>query len=189
MIREALFSLSILSGLQLLCANISGADKQTKAAVLQLSSTAFQMGQAIPAKYTCDGANVSPPLAWSGAPPGTKSFALICEDPDAPKGAFTHRVIYGIPASEKQIAEGVSAGESLPAGAKQGINDFKRAGYGGPCPPPGKPHRYFFKLYALDTDLDLKARPSKKDLLKAMDKHVVGEGELTGTYARSGGKP
>src|SRR6266540_1402431 len=120
-----------------------------------LTSTAFTDGAAIPVKYTCDGADVSPPLAWSGAPAGTKSFALICDDPDAPRGTWVHWVLFNLPAQEKELAEGTPTSARLPNSARQGKNDFGNIGYGGPAPPKGKPHRYFFKLYALDQTLDL----------------------------------
>jgi Raf kinase inhibitor-like YbhB/YbcL family protein len=190
MIRNAFLLAAILGGFQLLSSHALGADKQTQTnvQVLRVSSPAFQTGKPMPAKYTCDSANVSPPLAWSGAPPTTKSFALICEDPDAPKRTFTHWVMYNIPATETQLAEGLPSSDTLPSGAKQGMNDFNRAGYGGPCPPPGNAHRYLFKVYALDAAPNLMAGASKKDLLKAMNKHILAQGELTGTYARPGGK-
>src|SRR5216683_6772325 len=122
---------------------------------LQLTTSAFPSQGTIPKKFTCDGSDVSPPLAWSGAPPGTRSFALIVDDPDAPVGTWVHWVLYDLPANTKELAEGVPKQEQLSNGARQGRNDFRKIGYGGPCPPPGKPHRYFFKLYALDKKLDL----------------------------------
>src|SRR3989304_2756237 len=118
---------------------------------IQLTSSAFTDGSPIPARHTCDGPDVSPMLKWSGAPAGTKSFALICDDPDAPAGTWVHWVIYGIPPDTTDLPEGVPPDETLPDGSRQGKNDFGRIGYGGPCPPPGKPHRYYFKIYALDT--------------------------------------
>ena len=145
---------------------------------IQLTSSAFAEGNPIPAKYTCDGEDVSPPLKWSSMPEGTKSLALISDDPDAPVGTWVHWVIYGIPPDATELQEGVPTSEVLTNGAKQGITDFKRIGYGGPCPPPGGPHRYFFKLYALDTDLDLKPGATKRDLLRAMEGHILADKPL-----------
>jgi len=151
---------------------------------LQLTSSAFKEGSSIPAKYTCDGADVSPALKWCDTPPHAESFALICDDPDAPMGTWVHWVLYNLPAASTELSENIPATETLPNGAKQGVTDFKRVGYGGPCPPPGKPHRYFFKLYALDAELSLKPRETKKELLKAMHGHVLAEASLMGTYQR-----
>jgi Raf kinase inhibitor-like YbhB/YbcL family protein len=156
-----------------------GEDKMT----LKLTSTAFDEGGMIPAQYTCDGQNVSPPLAWSGVPEAAKSLALVADDPDAPGGTWTHWVIYQIPATEKGLAENVPARDTLDDGARQGKNDFKKTGYGGPCPPSGT-HRYFFKLYALDTDLNLPPGSTKDQLLKATEGHVVAQGQLMGRYKR-----
>ncbi len=151
---------------------------------IQLTSSAFTEGAPIPLKYTCDGEDRSPPLRWSGVPPGTKSIALICDDPDAPVGTWVHWVLYNIPAATLELPEGVATGEVVLGGARQGINDFKRIGYGGPCPPRGNPHRYFFKLYALDAELSLKPKATKKDLVSAMQGHLLAEGQLVGTYKR-----
>ena len=151
---------------------------------IKVTSTAFTEGQPIPAKYTCDSDDVSPPLQWMNAPTNTKSFALICDDPDAPVGTWVHWVLYDLPASTSALAEDAAKTQPLTGGAKQGLNDFRRIGYGGPCPPPGKPHRYFFKLYALDTVLNVKAGLTKKELLKVTNGHVLAEGRLVGTYQR-----
>lgn len=151
---------------------------------IPISSPAFQEGKPIPTQYTCDGEDLSPPLKWSKVPEGTKSLALISEDPDAPAGIWVHWVLYNLPPTITELPEGMPTQEVLPNGAKQGINDFKRIGYGGPCPPPGKPHRYFFKLYALDTELDLKPGATKQELLRAMEGHILAEGQLMGTYQR-----
>jgi len=151
---------------------------------IQVTSTAFADGQTIPAKYTADGSDVSPPLQWSNAPANAKSFALIADDPDAPVGTWVHWVIYDLPAGTSALPEGVAKTEYTTGNAKQGINDFKRLGYGGPSPPPGKPHRYFFKLYALDSLLSLKPGATKNALLKAMEGHVLAQGQLMGTYQR-----
>ncbi len=152
--------------------------------MFELSSTAFEPETTIPRDYTCDGDDRSPPLAWHDAPPGTASYALICDDPDAPAGTWVHWLIWNVPGDGQSLPEGVPADETLPDGARQGQNDFRRIGYGGPCPPRGRPHRYFFKLYALDTTLDLAPGASKKQLLKAMQDHVLAEAELMGRYGR-----
>jgi Raf kinase inhibitor-like YbhB/YbcL family protein len=151
---------------------------------MQLTSPAFSEGSAIPAKHTCDGTNLSPALKWSGVPAGTKSLALIADDPDAPAGTWVHWVLYDLPGGTAELAEGQPKSQYLPGGAKQGLNSFKKLGYDGPCPPPGKPHRYFFKLYALDSVLDLKPGASKKDVEHAMEKHILAQGQLMGTYKR-----
>ncbi len=163
--------------------NCNAAEKAGKER-MELTSTAFTNGAAIPAKHTCDAKNVSPPLKWSGVPAGTKSLALIADDPDAPVGTWVHWVLYDLPATTTELSEDVPKSQYLAGGAKQGLNDFRYLGYGGPCPPPGKPHRYFFKLYALDTVLDLKPGLKKKDLESAMQKHTLGEAQLMGTYQR-----
>jgi len=150
---------------------------------IKITSSAFEDGGLIPAKYTCDGADVSPPLQWNKVPEGTKSIALICDDPDAPMGTWVHWVIFGLPADIRELAEDVPPDKTLPNGARQGTSDFGRIGYGGPCPPSGT-HRYFFKIYALDRELDLPAGARKRDLLKAMEGHIVGQGELIGKYKR-----
>jgi hypothetical protein len=151
---------------------------------MQLTSTAFKEGESIPAKYTCDGTNVSPPLQWSGVPATAKCLVLIADDPDAPMGTWVHWVVYDLPASASQLPEDVPKGEDVPSGGKQGISGFRKLGYGGPCPPPGNPHRYFFKLYALDAPLGLKPGVTKQEVESAMDKHVLAQGQLMGTYKR-----
>ncbi len=149
-----------------------------------VKTAAFTNGGEIPKKYTCDGADLSPALHWDNAPAITQSFALIADDPDAPVGTWTHWVLWEIPAKATALQEGVPKVEGLTDSARQGRNDFKRVGYGGPCPPPGKPHRYFFKLYALDAKLDVKAGASRGELERAMKGHVLAEAELMGTYGR-----
>ncbi len=151
---------------------------------LKLTSNAFAKGDAIPRRYTCQGDDVSPMLKWTGAPEGTKSFALICDDPDAPRGTWVHWVIYNIPADAGSLAEGIPGSAELPNDARQGINDFQNYGYGGPCPPAGGPHRYYFKLYALDIALDLKPGATKKELLAVMQGHALAQGRLMGKYER-----
>jgi Raf kinase inhibitor-like YbhB/YbcL family protein len=158
---------------------------------IKITSTAFQAGGSIPSKYTCEDRDLSPPLAWSGAPDGTKSFALIVDDPDAPDPAkpqrmYVHWVVYNIPAATVALAENASK-KGLPKGAVQGKNDWGKAEYGGPCPPIGR-HRYFFKLYALDTELTGLSSPTKADLERAIHGHVLDSGELIGTYQKASTK-
>jgi Raf kinase inhibitor-like YbhB/YbcL family protein len=154
---------------------------------LILTSPVFANNGAVPKQYTCEGADISPPLRWSGAPQGTKSFALIIDDPDAPdprapKMTWVHWVVYDIPADANGLAEGATK-RGLPVGAQQGLNDWKRADYGGPCPPIGR-HRYFHKLYALDTVLPDLGHATKARLLDAIKGHVTAEAELVGTYQK-----
>jgi len=151
---------------------------------LQISSAAFSAGEAIPRKFTCDGPDASPQLKWNDAPANTQSIALIMDDPDAPGGTWVHWVLYDLPANNRELSEGVAKQEQLPSGARQGRNDFGKIGYGGPCPPPGKPHRYFFKLYALDTMLGGAKITNKADLLAAMKGHIVAQAELMGKYKK-----
>ncbi len=150
---------------------------------IKITSSAFEDGGLIPAKYTCDGADVSPPLQWDAVPEGTKSIALICDDPDAPMSTWVHWVLFNLPSDAKELAENIPTEETLPNGAKQGVNDFGRVGYGGPCPPSGT-HRYFFKIYALDTEVGLPAGADKRQLLKAMEGHILEQGQLIGKYKR-----
>jgi Raf kinase inhibitor-like YbhB/YbcL family protein len=152
---------------------------------LQITSPAFADGERIPVKHTADGDDVSPELRWGGLPPNTQSIALVCEDPDAPRGIWTHWVLFNLPADKPMLAEGVSTEKELPDGTRQGKNDFGKIGYGGPSPPKGKPHRYYFKLYALDTKLNLSAGATRQQLLDAIKGHVVAEGQLMGQYGRS----
>jgi Raf kinase inhibitor-like YbhB/YbcL family protein len=166
------------------CGAGHGESAKEKPMSIEITSAAFAEGQPVPAKYTCQGRNLSPPLKWTGAPANTKSFALIADDPDAPVGDWVHWVLFNLTPATTELAEDMPQSQYLPGGARQGMNDFHRLGYGGPCPPPGKPHRYFFKLYALDTILDLKPGASKQDLLGAMEGHLLAQGQLMGTYQR-----
>jgi Raf kinase inhibitor-like YbhB/YbcL family protein len=147
---------------------------------IELTSTAFREGDTIPKQYTGDGKDVSPPLQWGEPPAGTKSFALICDDPDAPRGTWVHWVLFNLPAEQRELTEGAPA----EGGARQGKNDFGNLGYGGPAPPPGKPHRYFFKLYALDRLLDVAAGATKEQVVAALQGHVLAEGQMMGRYGR-----
>jgi len=160
--------------------------KEKGAKVFQIKSSAFKNGERIPKKYTCEGEDVSPPVEWSGAPEGTKSFVLIVDDPDAPIGTFNHWVIYDIPASKNSLPEGVQKKPEIEGGIKQGRNDFGKVGWGGPCPPPGHgTHRYFFKIKAISQEtLKLPPGASKSEVLKAIDGKVLGEAEFFGTYSR-----
>ena len=150
---------------------------------LIVSSSAFQPGELIPKKYTCDGEEVSPPIAWSDVPKQTKSIALISDDPDAPRGTWVHWVIFNIPADSKGLPENIQPRSTSPDGSRQGMNDSREIGYGGPCPPSGT-HRYYFKVYALNTTPTLESGATKAQLLKAMEGHILGEGEVMGTYKR-----
>ncbi|MBI3324317.1 MAG: YbhB/YbcL family Raf kinase inhibitor-like protein [Candidatus Omnitrophica bacterium] len=149
-----------------------------------LSSPAFQAHTPIPKPYTCDGTDISPALTWTDPPAGTKSFALIMDDPDAPVGTWVHWVVYNLPAAIRHLPEQVPALPSLADQSRQGRNDFRRVGYGGPCPPPGPAHRYVFKLYALDTMLGLEAGQTKAELERTMEGHILDKAELVGTYRR-----
>ena len=150
---------------------------------LQLISTAFAARQPIPARYSCLGQDVSPPLAWADPPQGTQGFALIADDPDAPVGIWVHWVLYNLPAGSRELPEVAPLDEKLGDGSLNGQNSWGRVGYGGPCPPAGT-HRYFFRLYALDTQLDLPAGKDKKQVLKAMEGHILAQAELMGTFTR-----
>ncbi len=151
---------------------------------LALKSSAFKQGEHIPPKYTCSSLDYSPPLEWSDIPLNTESFALICEDPDAPFGIWVHWVIFNIPKDTTHLDENIPKVSHLSKGIIQGINDFGKFGYGGPCPPAGKPHRYFFKLYALDGKIDLKGKVTREKLLSVIKNHILEETYLIGIYGR-----
>ena len=148
----------------------------------ELRSAAFEDGGYIPRKHTCDGPDVSPPLSWTEPPEGTKSLALICDDLDALAGSWVHWVLFGLPPETRELSEEVPTQGTLPGGGKQGRNDFRRIGYGGPCPPRGRAHRYLFKLYALDAEPDLSPGATKRELLRAIEGHILAEAELMGRY-------
>jgi Raf kinase inhibitor-like YbhB/YbcL family protein len=150
---------------------------------INVTSTAFEEGGAIPPRYTCDGLDISPPLSWSSLPDGAQSLALIADDPDAPSGTFVHWVLYNLPLDTLRLPEDVPKQETLPSGAVQGLNGAGKIGYMGPCPPSGT-HRYFFKAYALDTELDLGPGATKEDLVSVMEGHVLTESRLMGTYRK-----
>jgi len=151
--------------------------------MMKITSSAFEEGSLIPRKYTCDGADISPPLQWSSVPDGAKVFAIICDDPDAPMGTWVHWVIYNLPATLNELSENVPKLGTLPNGARQGRNDFGRTGYGGPCPPGGT-HRYYIKFYALSEELKAEAGLTKSGLLNAMKGHILAEAQLMGKYKR-----
>lgn len=150
---------------------------------LELTSSVFRSGGTIPPKYTCDGDDVSPPLQWSDPPEGTRSFALLVDDPDAPMGTWVHWVLLNLPSESRTLPQAVEPDAVLPDGSHHGQNSWGRIGYGGPCPPSGT-HRYFFKLYALDGPLDVASGVGKEELLQAMEGHVLAIAELMGTYSR-----
>jgi Raf kinase inhibitor-like YbhB/YbcL family protein len=150
---------------------------------LEITSSAFAEGEMIPTRYTCDGPDVSPDLAWSGVPETAQSLALICDDPDAPVGTWVHWVLFNIPAGVSGLPSEIPPDANMENGARHGTNDFGRLGYGGPCPPGGT-HRYFFKLYALDTALDLESGITKARLLEAMEGHIMAEAQLMDKYKR-----
>jgi Raf kinase inhibitor-like YbhB/YbcL family protein len=150
----------------------------------EIHVSAFANGTTIPAKYTADGKEVSPKLDWSGTPEGAKALVLIMDDPDAPRGLWVHWLVYDLPADTQTLPEGVGKGATLPAGAKEGINSWNRSGYGGPSPPPGKPHRYYFKLYALSAPTGLNAGVTKAELEAAIKDKTLGMAQWMGTYGR-----
>ena len=161
---------------------VSAPEEEVSEPAMKITSTAFVEGESIPAKYTCDGEDVSPPLRIGGLPAGTRSLAIIADDPDAPRGAWVHWVVYGIAPDTTDLPEGYAA--DLPGGAYHGMNDFGDQGYGGPCPPVGSAHRYFFKVYALDKEIGLNPGATKTDLLSEMEGGILGSGQLMGTYRR-----
>ncbi len=179
-----------LAGAALAAATLGSPAQAEEAKPMQLTSSAFAHDGSIPAKHTCEGEDVSPPLAWSDPPAGTKSFAIIIDDPDAPdprapRTVWVHWVVYDLPASARSLPEAVRSARNLPAGARMGKNDWGKAAYGGPCPPVGR-HRYFHKLYALDVALGDRGALTKAQLLGAMEGHLVAKAELVGRYEKRG---
>ena len=156
---------------------------QATTAALKLTSFAFAENQPIPPQYTCSGINISPPLEWMGIPKSSKTLAIIAEDTDAPGGTWAHWVVYNLPADTIGMVENLPSTEDLKGGGFQGKNDFEKIGYGGPCPPSGT-HRYYFKIYALDNELPLKAGATKADVEKAMSGHILAQAQLMGTYRK-----
>lgn len=151
---------------------------------MQLKASAFKVGTDIPDQFTCDGSNISPALNWSAPPEGTQSFVLIMDDPDAPGRTWVHWLLYDLPGTERDLPEGVVPKGTIPSGARQGLNDFRKTGYGGPCPPPGPAHRYYFRLYALDTALHLKAGATRQQIDRLIRGHVLADAELMALYRR-----
>jgi Raf kinase inhibitor-like YbhB/YbcL family protein len=158
------------------------ADQGPSLSGFSIRAEAFKPGADIPRKFSCQGSDASPALAWTDPPAGTQSLVLIVDDPDAPAGTWVHWVLYDLPPSVRRLAEALPPTAEVTGGGRQGANDFGKTGYGGPCPPPGKPHRYFFKLYALDTRLNLKAGVTKSDVEQAMKGHVLAKAEMVGRY-------
>ncbi len=186
MLKNVLISIVVLILLFCSCKDSGQADSETargKKMEIKITSSTFDDGGLIPAKYTCDGADISPPLQWDAVPEGARSIALICDDPDAPMGTWVHWVLFDLPAETRELAEKFPDDETLPDGTRQGITDFGKTGYGGPCPPSGT-HRYFFKIYALDTKIEPVAIADKDHLLKVMEGHILGQGQLIGKYKR-----
>jgi Raf kinase inhibitor-like YbhB/YbcL family protein len=182
--RHSLTIIGLLALVIYLGACGQAAPQPAAGVALSLQSSAFADSETIPVRYTCDGDDVSPALSWAEPPAGTQALALVVDDPDAPVGTWVHWVLFNLPATVRSLPEGVFAGESLPEGGLQGANSWKQLEYGGPCPPQGSTHRYFFKLYALDTSLDLSAGATKGDVEKAMNGHVLAQGQLVGRYSR-----
>jgi Raf kinase inhibitor-like YbhB/YbcL family protein len=151
---------------------------------MQIRTKAFAEGSPIPAKFTCEGSDCSPPLEWDQVPASAQSLALLVDDPDAPSGTWTHWIVFNLAPGTGGLPEDMPRTQYLPGGARQGLNDFKRLGYGGPCPPAGRPHRYFFRLYALDCVLDLRPGIARVELERAMHGHVLDQGQVMGTYQR-----
>jgi Raf kinase inhibitor-like YbhB/YbcL family protein len=176
--------LALVAAMMALAALPSSAEEGGTSMAFSISSSAFKAGGSIPREFTADGRDVSPALSWENPPPGTQSFALICDDPDVPVGTWIHWVLWNIPASARGLPQGVPALKVSPDGSAQGKNDFGRIGYGGPSPPRGKPHRYFFRLYALGQKLSLAAGASRKQLDAAMAGKILAAAELVGTYGR-----
>jgi Raf kinase inhibitor-like YbhB/YbcL family protein len=162
---------------------LGAGEEGKKMQTIELKSASFGSGEMIPRKYTCDGEDVSPALSWGSIPEGTKEIVLICDDPDAPGGTWVHWVLFGLAPDSTSLTENFGKKETV-LGVRQGKNDFGKVGYGGPCPPKGPAHRYFFKLYALDKSLDLKPEVKKADVMKAIDGHILGHGEIVGRYGR-----
>lgn len=182
MINSRIFSAFLLSAFSVFLANNADAAESKNA--LSVSSTAISPGAAIDKKFTGDGADVSPPLSWSAGPAATKSYAISCEDPDAPLGTWWHWILFNITPQTHQVSENVPKVAKLAGGVTQGANDFGKPGYNGPSPPPGKVHHYVFKVMALDTVLNLKPNCDKDAFKKALNAHILAEGQLVGTYKR-----
>ena len=181
--------MSCILGMMLILGACQGArpepsKPQGATAGIRLESSAFSAEGLIPKQHTCDGQDLSPPLSWSETPPSAQSLVLICDDPDAPIGTWDHWILFNIPSTVRSLPEGIPAEAEVVGIGRHGLNSWKRLGYGGPCPPQGSTHRYYFRLYALDTMLDLEAGASKKEVERAMEGHVLAFGQLMGRYGR-----
>ena len=183
-LRRFTTAASLMLGAALAMAAFSASLAQQPSPRFELKSPAFHEGGTIPRQFTCKGENRSPFLFWNEPPRGTRTFVLIVDDPDAPSGTWVHWVVYNLPSSARNLPEHIPAGDAIAGGARQGMNDFPQTGYGGPCPPPGKPHRYYFRLYALDTTLNLRSPVRRGDVDDAMKGHVLAQTDLMGTFGR-----
>ena len=181
--RAQMTAVAILAGIIFVGLSLSPISSGGSDMAITITSSVFSEEGMIPKKYTCDAEDISPDLKWSGVPQGAKSLALICDDPDAPVGTWVHWVLFNIPADVTMLPAGIPPDATLQNGARHGKNDFRKLGYGGPCPPGGT-HRYYFKLYALDTALNLESGSTKAQLLAAMEGHILAEGQLMGKYKR-----
>lgn len=176
--------LLILVALALVTAVEGGGQNASPYRKIELKTTSFTPGGFIPKRFTCGDADVSPALTWTDPPARTRSFAIIEDDPDAPSGTFVHWLVYDLPATYRRLGEAMSGNDQMPDGGRQGTNDFSRTGYSGPCPPPGKPHRYFIRLYALDAKLNLRPAATRRELDSAMHGHILAQAELMGRFRR-----
>ena len=158
--------------------------QQGASSKIELTTTSFTPGGFMPKRFTCEAADVSPALSWTDPPAGTESFAIIEDDPDAPSGTFVHWLVYDLPAAYRRLPEGLSGNDQMAGGGRQGTNDFSRTGYSGPCPPPGKPHRYFIRVYALDAKTNLRPAATRAELGAAMQGHILAQAELMGRFKR-----
>lgn len=176
----------LIPGIMLSSACISDTSRPSdkSGGTINLSSDAFRNGGELPPVYTCKGQDISPRLTWEGVPAGTKSVTLVMDDPDAPGGTFSHWILYNLPPETRVLPAAIPANQSLPDGSRQGINDFRRTGYSGPCPPPGKSHRYYFRLFALDIILPQTGSLTRETLLKSIEGHVIAKGEIMGFFKR-----
>jgi hypothetical protein len=183
-LRRALAALPLILVVLALVAPAEVRGQKASPSKIELKTTSFTPGDFIPKRFTCDAANVSPALAWTDPPAGTQSFAIIEDDPDAPSGTFVHWLVYDLPADYRGLPEALSRNDQMAGGGRQGTNDFSRTGYGGPCPPRGKPHRYFIRLYALDAKLELRPAARRHELEAAMKGHILAQAELMARYQR-----
>jgi hypothetical protein len=183
LLRQALVIIPLLTFAMLLFVGPARMGGQ-QAATIELKTTSFAPGGFIPKRFTCEAADVSPALAWGDPPAGTRSFAIIEDDPDAPSGTFVHWLVYDLPAAYRRLPEAMSGNDQMADGGRQGTNDFSRTGYSGPCPPPGKPHRYFIRFYALDTKTNLHPAATRAELDAAMQGHILAQAALMGRFKR-----